>query len=340
LSGTLELVGVGNALVDVVAFTDEDVAAVLGLHPGKSVHIDSQRFAELLVSLPAPTIGAGGGAANTVKTASRLGVRAAFVGRVGAKSTGGADRFAQLFEKEMRDAGVQAILARGTEPTGGCLVLRLPDGTAAIAASPAAALGLDADDIPEELVRQAKVLVLDGYVLGRKTLVERALSLAERYGTAVALDVGSAALAAEFAPFIAKLSSSAPLILFMNRPEALIFASTARAAGDIDEDDAYEYLESLADSGPYPIIVVKRGALGALVFAGGGRFESPASPVVPKDETGAGDSFAAGFLAAWVRDRALADCAAFGNRVAREAVAVSGTRIPPNILRRLAKSLA
>ena len=336
----IELVGVGNALVDVVAFSDEDIAGLLGLHPNKAVHVDPQRFAELLVALPAPSLSAGGGAANTVKTASLLGIRSAFVGRIGSKARGGSDRFADLFEKEMKGAGVETMLTRGREPTGGCLTLRGSDGSFAVAASPSAALGLDANDIPEELIRKAKALVLDGYVLGREKLVERTIGIAERFGTAIALDVGSESIAAAFAPFIARLSRESSLILFMNEAEAMAFSGSLRSAKDFDLDDVFDHLGSLTEAGPFPVIVVKRGPLGAVAFAGGSRYAASVRAVVPKDETGAGDTFAAGFLSAWIRDKPIAECADFGNRVAREAVSVPGTRISPSVLRRLAKSLA
>ncbi len=337
----LELIGVGNALVDVIAFTDEDVAGLLGLSPNKAVHVDPRRFSELLVALPDPALSAGGGAASTMKIASRLGIRSAFVGRVGSKANGEPDRFARLFEKEMADAGVRLLLSRGAEPTGGCLVLRMADGSFSIAACPSAALGLEADELPEELVRQAKALLIDGYALGRTETVERALELADRYGTAVALDVGSEKIAAGFAPFIGKLlEGTLPLILFLNEAEALAFAAAANGGADIGREDAFAHLRARTEAGPYPIVVVKRGALGSVVFAGGSRFDAPSAAVAPRDETGAGDTFAAGFLAAWIRGKPLSECAAFGNRVAREAIAVPGTSIAAKALRKLAESLA
>lgn len=335
----IELVGVGNALVDVVAFSDEDVTEALGLLPNKAIHVDPHRFAELLVALPNPKLSSGGGAANTAKIAARLGIKSAFVGRVGSKERGGPDRFSLLFEKEMKDAGVHTLLTRGKESTGGCLVLHLPEDTFAIAACPSAALGLGAEDVPEDLIRMAKVLVLDGYVLGREKLVDHAISVAERSGTAIALDIGSADNAARFAPFIARLAAESSLMLFMNAAEAIAFSASLRSMNGLDEEDAFGHIRSMTEQGPFPIVIVKRGPLGSVVFAGGTRFDAPARAVKPRDETGAGDTFAAGFLAAWIRDKPLAECAAFGNRVARENVSVPGTRIPPNILRRLSRAI-
>jgi sugar/nucleoside kinase (ribokinase family) len=126
----------------------------------------------------------------------------------------------------------------------------------------------------------------------------------------------------------------------MNEAETVAFSGSLSAATDLDEDDIHDLIRSLTESGPFPIIVVKRGPRGALVFAGGMRFDSPARAVSARDETGAGDTFAAGFLAAWIKDRPITTCAALGNRIAREAVSVPGTRIDPARVARLAKAIS
>jgi len=82
-------------------------------------------------------------------------------------------------------------------------------------------------------------------------------------------------------------------------------------------------------------VVIKRGPAGALVYASGLRLDAPTLSAIAYDQTGAGDAFAAGFLAAWIRNKPLRDCATLGNRVAREAIAVPGTKLNPARLRRL-----
>lgn len=336
-----ELVAVGNALVDIVAISDEDLASVLELPVNRAVHVAHERFTELLVSLPAPAMSAGGGSANTAKIAAMLGIGSAFVGRVGSDWKGDRDKFAVLFETQMKEAGVELHLGReNTQPTGGCLVIRMSGDRYSIAASPGAALSLSAADLPEDLVRTAKVLALDGYVLGRTELVDRAFALADKYGTAVALDVGSESVAAQFAPFIALKAAHFPLMLFLNEAEAAAFCGAIRPGEDYAETGDFAPLKAMTESGPFPIVVLKRGARGATVYASGAELEAPTPFATPLDVTGAGDSFAAGFLAGWIRDKPLAECAALGNRVAREIISVPGTRVPAGVLKRIAKSFA
>jgi sugar/nucleoside kinase (ribokinase family) len=347
MDGEPELAGIGNALVDVFAAVDEEVGPLLGLHPNRSVHVDYERLSEILVALPDPAIGSGGGAANVVKIAAFLGLSSVFVGRVGSDRQGRPDRFAEIFESELHEAGALPLLTRGSEPTGACAIIRMPGGSVAVAACPSAALGLGADDVSEELIRGVKVLALDGFLLGREALVSRVLQLADRYGTVVALDVGSVELAALHASFIARIARTYPLILFMNEAEAEAFSCAAHdEAACIDHsddpaglDERLRPVRALTSEGPFPIIVVKCGPRGALVFAGGDRYDAPTRSAVPYDVTGAGDAFAAGFLSAWIHGKPLADCASLGNRVAREVLAVPGTKMDGERLRRLAKTL-
>jgi fructokinase len=347
MDGQIELAGIGNALVDVFAAVDEEVGPLLGLYPNKSVHVDYERLSEILVALSEPVIGSGGGAANITKIAALLGLNTAFVGRVGSDRSGKSDRFAGIFESELREAGVTPLLTRGKEPTGACAIIRMPGGSVAVAACPSAALSLGADDVPEDLIRGVKVLALDGFLLGREALVSRVMSLADRFGTVVALDVGSSEMAATHAGLILRMARKYPLILFMNEAEAESFSCAIAAEtgehcadrSEENEDDLFRSVRALTSEGPFPIIVVKRGPRGALVFAGGDRYDAPARAAVAYDVTGAGDAFAAGFLSAWIHGKPLSECAALGNRVAREVLSVPGTRMDAERLRRLGRVL-
>jgi len=337
---------VGNALIDIVSISDGNPETIIGIASDSAAHVDHARLMQVMGTMPEPVFSSGGGAANVAKLASYLGIRSDFVGRTGSDATGKPDDFAGIFRTEMTDAGVGVHLSTGPEPTGACAILRNPDGNAAIAACPSAALGMEAEELSEELVRVSRILVLDGFVLGRKALVDRALDLAERYGTAVALDVGSAEIAFEKAELIAQWATKFPLILFMNEVEAEAFAcalGSRVACVDIhsqsdtyDElDDRFRPIRGITESGPFPIVAIKRGPAGALVYASGLRLDAPTLSAIAYDQTGAGDAFAAGFLAAWIRNKPLRDCAALGNRVAREAIAVPGTKLNPARLRHL-----
>jgi sugar/nucleoside kinase (ribokinase family) len=270
-----------------------------------------------------------------------------------------------MFEKELTEAGVLPLLVRDVIPTGLCLILEKRGGDRVIAACPQAALHFSARDLPEDRIREAKAVVLDGYLLGRDTLVHRVLKLAHTYGTPVAMDVGSVFIASSRAAEIARYCRDYPLILFMNEEEAGAFCralmnvgNTADQGGRHPAPDALpaemlsrkqsrldeiqygvEFLKKMTVNDIFPIIAVKRGKRGAVVFADGHIYAASAIAVSSAETTGAGDAFCAGFLAGWIRGRSIADCAALGNKTARTVLDSPGVRVDRKKLAGLAKSL-
>jgi sugar/nucleoside kinase (ribokinase family) len=223
----------------------------------------------------------------------------------------------------------------------------MPDGRVKIAASPSAALELNEEDIDEDIIRQAKVVVLDGFMLNRRKLVCYILELASQYGTAVALDVSTTGLAEERAVEIVTYARAYPLILFMNEDESRAFYRALSQKKDFHENDKNDGLtpdmvrlfQDFTAQDVFPIVVVKLGRRGAVVFAGGNVYREETIPVIPLETTGAGDAFSAAFLAAWIRDRSLGECAALGNKAAREVLDVKGTQLDPSALKYLEKEL-
>jgi sugar/nucleoside kinase (ribokinase family) len=226
----------------------------------------------------------------------------------------------------------------------------MPDGRTRIAASPSAARELSAKDIDEDLIRRAKIVALDGYMLDRKKLVNHVLELADSYGTAVALDVSSAGLAGERALEIVTYARAYPLILFMNEDESRAFyqvLSHDHASPPKSEDGKTEALnpgmislfQGFTANDLFPILTVKLGKRGAVVFAGGNVYREETIPVIPLETTGAGDAFSAAFLAAWIRNKSLGECADMGNKAAREILDVKGTKLDPKALKHIEKLL-
>ncbi len=335
------LICVGNAMVDVFASVDEDIDRVLGLKTPVS-HVDYEKISEILITLPNPSMSAGGGASNVAKIASFLNVPSAFIGSIGVKSPGLIDSMGVLFAREMADAGVTPYLKQGKKTTGVCVILQKSDGNTVIAASPSAALELGPDDIDEELIRNAKILVLDGYMLGREKLVLHLLETAEKFGTAVALDVGSIGIVKQHAHAIARYCQDYPLILFMNEDESRVFCDIINniestndkgkskkkpLRGKWNDEELFSFFQTMTDDNLFPIIVVKLGPRGAVVFANGAVYREETIPIIPMESTGAGDAFSAAFLAGWIKGLPLRKCAALGNRVAREVLDIPGTGI-------------
>ncbi|MDR2070524.1 MAG: PfkB family carbohydrate kinase [Treponema sp.] len=316
-----DLLCIGNAMVDIFAGIDREIPPSWGL--SKAVqHITDGKLAEILAALPdSPLATAGGGAANTARIASLLGISTAFVGSTGPSG----DPCAAVFEDALVRAGVIPCLIRDTSPTGVCLILKTREGRQIIAACPGAALRLAAEDVPEDRMREARAVILDGFLLGRDALVHRVLDLANQWGTQAALDVGSVSLASCHAGEIARYCRDYPLIVFMNEEEAGAFCQAlskdketpeAGLNGNLQVDE--DMLTRMTAKDLFPIIVVKRGKRGAMVFAGGHIYSAPVLAVSSAETIGAGDAFCAGFMAGWIRGKPLAGCAALGNKTARE----------------------
>jgi sugar/nucleoside kinase (ribokinase family) len=304
-----------------------------------------EKLQEIIAHLPETTVISGGGAANVARIAGLLGIKAGVIGATGSGPGDGADRFGGLFAGDLAAAGVDAFLVRKPPPTGICLVLRKGARETIIAAAPSAALELSPEDLDEDLIKSARVVMIDGFMLNRKDLVVRILDLANRYGTVAALDAGSAGLAKEQAWEIATYSRLYPLILFMNEAEALSFqAAISRQeeggpAEGILSRESSDFFVSFTAANLFPVVAVKLGNRGAVVFAGGSVYRAETIPITPAETTGAGDAFAAAFLGAWIRDNSLSECAALGNKAAREVLAVPGAQVDRKRLKSLIRQL-
>jgi sugar/nucleoside kinase (ribokinase family) len=380
----LDILCIGNAIIDVFAEVDKDMCAGLGLTEPVQ-HVEYEKIIEALSLLPDFATSSGGGAANVAKIASLLGLSTGFAGAIGlvklagfAKNAGSAalaetsgnagggasgtaggaskpDRFGMLFEAEQSEAGVHTFLARKNAPTGVCLVLQEQEGRTHIVACPAASFLFTPADIPEEAIKTAKVIVIDGYILGLEESVHRVLELANEYGTAVALDVGSAAIASERAEQIAAYCRDYPVILFMNEEEAEAFYLALHKGDDGEtEEDAptgsfekqetftkqvHAFFKKFTKRELFPIVAEKLGPRGSIIFAGGVVYREEALALLPLETTGAGDAFCAAFLAAWIHGKSLGECASLGNKVASQVLDVPGTRIDREKLAGFAKSL-
>ena len=334
----LELLCIGNALVDVFARDDEEIGRHFGFENDVQ-HIPITKMREILPMLPELVVCSGGGAANAAKISGLLGIKSGFIGAVGD------DKFGRIFRQDLEKAGVHTELITKQSPTGICLVLSKPDGTKKIAASPSAALELAEGDLNEEIIQRAHVVVLDGFMLERKALVRRVLELSDKHGTAVALDLSTTGLAYERAAEIITYTRAYPLIVFMNEDEAIAFYMALSGKTEYRRPDTglgQEIINLFRDftvNDIFPVLTVKLGIRGAIVFAGGNVFREETIPVIPLETTGAGDTFCAAFLAAWIRDKSLSQCADFGNKAARIVLDVKGTHVNPKALKTLARQL-
>ena len=310
-----DVLAVGNALVDVLAATD---AAWLAAHaiPKGSMRLIAADEAERLYGLMGPGREvSGGSAANTVAGIAAMGGKPAFVGRTAQ------DQLGEVFAHDIRAAGVTFTtppMADGP-PTGRCLIFVTPDGDRTMSTYLGATQELGEADIDSDMVRDSAVLYLEGYLwdpVNPRAAMRKAIEIARGAGRKVALTLSDVfCVEGHRADFKALLEGHVD-VMFGNEHEVCALYETTNL------DLAMQELARHA-----VIAVVTRSAKGAVVLAGGERTVVAAEPVdAVVDTTGAGDLFAAGFLAGLVAGRPLADCARQGGLAAAEIISHYGAR--------------
>jgi sugar/nucleoside kinase (ribokinase family) len=312
---SLDVLAIGNAIVDVIADATPEFLEREGLPAGSMRLIDADRAVELYDRMGPGREISGGAAANTLAGLANLGSRTAFIGQVAS------DQLGAIYRHDLTAAGVRfdTPAREGEPPTGRCLILVSPDGQRTMNTLLGASHYLPADAIDEQLVASAKVLLLEGYLWDPpepRAAMRRAIQVARSAGRKVAL-----ATCADFcvhmhrADFRSLIDEGLIDMLFANEEEAAILEG-------VDADAA---IESLGRD--VPLLVVTRGEKGAVAIRGDERAEIAPEPVDRVvDTTGAGDLFAAGFLHGEVNGRSLEDSLRMGAVAAAEVISHYGAR--------------
>ncbi len=313
-AASLDVLAIGNAIMDVIADTDAAFLEREGLPAGSMRLIDAERAVDLYEKMGPGREISGGAAANTLAGLATLGARTAFVGQVAN------DQLGTIYRHDLRAAGVQFDTPeRDGEPTGRCLILVSPDGQRTMNTLLGASHYLPADAIDDELVASASILLLEGYLWDPpepRAAMRRAIDIARKAGRKVAL-----ATCADFCvhmhrgDFRSLINEGLIDMLFANEEEAAI----------LEGSDADSAIESLARD--VPLVVVTRGERGAVAIQNGERVEIKPEPVERVvDTTGAGDLFASGFLYGHVQGRGLEECLRIGAIAAAEVISHYGAR--------------
>jgi sugar/nucleoside kinase (ribokinase family) len=315
-SRALDIVAIGDAIVDVIATCDDSFLEERGFAKGSMRLLSGDEARDLYNAIgPAREI-SGGSAANSMAGAAALGLEAAFVGQVAD------DQLGTIFTHDMQSLGVRfqtRPIASGA-PTGVCLILVTPDAQRTMSTFPGASHTLTPAALDPALIRSAAVTFLEGYLWGpeqpRAAMLEAA-RMARAADRTVAFTLSeSLCIGDRRNGVLAMIESGLVDILFGNEHEVRHLTGCAKTRDCID---------SL--SFKVSTVVITRGADGALAAAGDERVEIPAAPVARVvDTTGAGDQFAAGFLAAGLRGRALKGCLEAGAIAAAEVISHFGAR--------------
>ena len=311
----LDLVGIGNAVVDVLTHADETFLVKNGLAKGAMTLVDADQAQKLYDEMgPAVEI-SGGSASNTMAGFASLGGNGAFVGKVRNDQLGG------IFSHDIQAAGVRydTTLATSGAPTARCLIFVTPDAQRTMQTYLGASVALGPDDINEDLIAAARVTYLEGYLWAsnssREALI-KAVQIAAGAGNKVSFTLSDAFLVDAFREDFLAFIRSHVNILFANEVEITALV------GAEDFDDALQHTRGLCE-----VVALTRSEKGSVVTAGDEMHVIDAAPVDQvTDTTGAGDLYASGFLFGYTRDKDFAACGHIGSLAAGEIISHFGAR--------------
>ena len=298
----------GNAVVDCIGHVEEDILTQFKMKKGDFCHFDRTQFLKLNEEVMIETLQSGGAAANTAWTLAKLGRRVAYLGRVGSDPAG------RHFFEDMVNAGVAMPTPDDTARTMEIFVLITPDGERTFA-EPGTTAPMDEAWVDEKLIEQSKWLMIEGYPFLDQ--VEGALSaakLARASGVKIALTLA--------APFVIEQAHE-PILQMIMEGVDLIFAN----------EEEYNVLQDKADAlqkakiAKTPRIITRSGEGASYFDAEGQETHAPTEKLVVTDATGAGDTFAAGFLFDYIAGTEPKQCLENGHKLASQVIQQVGGRL-------------
>jgi len=313
---TLDIVAMGDAIVDVIADCDDAFIRTHKLPKGSMQLLTPDEADELYAAMGVAREMSGGSAANSMAGVAAMGGNAAFIGQIAE------DQLGMIFEHDMHALGVRfdtpALI--GGPPTGRCLILVTPDAQRTMNTCPGASHELAPEALSPSLIASASILYLEGYLFGPdkpRAAMMKAVEIAHAAGRKVAFTLSeSVCIAGRKQSFGRMIDTGGVDLLFCNEDEAL------QLTGRTDLESSLGELKAKV-----PTLVITRGPEGAIAVENGERISIPAAPVSDVvDTTGAGDLFAAGFLTARCKGASLERCLWTGAIAAGEVIQHYGAR--------------
>jgi sugar/nucleoside kinase (ribokinase family) len=308
-----KILGIGSTLVDILSqVPNEEVLNELNLPKGSMTYVninDAVSIGERLAQQYGSQRAAGDSAANTMSGLARLGAKAGFLTMMGNDETG------QFFTNEMTRTGVEMLALKSNTPTGRVIAMVTPDGERTFATCLGASIELSPDDIKPELFDNWDIFYIEGYLVANPDMLRKAISTAKDKGLKIAIDLASYNVVEESRDFLLELVNNYVDIVFANEQEAL-------ALTGMEPEKALHYIAERCE-----IAVVKIGAKGAYIQRGNEIVTIPPLKADVVDTTGAGDMWAAGFLAGLVKGENLQKCGMMGAIVAKNIIEVMGAKM-------------
>jgi len=315
MQNKFDVVGIGSAIVDILAMVEDGFLEKNKLTKGSMDLVDEARSKALYEQLGQTKECSGGSVANTLAGIASLGGKTAFIGKV-AK-----DQLGNIFSHDMKSVGVRFASAptEGGPATATCMVCVTPDAQRTMATFLGAATQMQPGDMDESVISASQVLYIEGYqwdMPAAKEAIRTGIALAKKHGKKVALTLSDAFCVHRFRDEFLELAKKDVDILFANESEILSLTQKENF------DDATRAVQGMCET-----ILITRSEKGSVVVTKD-KVEHVAGERVEKlvDTTGAGDLFAAGFLYGYTRGWADKDSAALGNRSAAEIITQLGAR--------------
>jgi sugar/nucleoside kinase (ribokinase family) len=316
-----QLLGISNAIVDILAHVDNDFIADIGAQRGAMNLIDEDRAGEIYDKMGPAQEMSGGSVANTVAGFANLGGDAAYIGHVHD------DQLGEIFNHDMRSLGIDIRLQPAADgaPTARSYILITPDAQRTMNTYLGSCTELGMADVTPETVAAPKAILLEGYVWDiaeGPDLARKAMDLAAENGSTVVLS----------------LSDSFCVERHRDSFEAAVRDGVQIVVADEDEVNALLQTASLEESLEKlkefdNLFAITRSEKGSVIVQGDTRIEQAATPVENViDTTGAGDAYCAGFLYGWANDWPLDECARLGTHCATRVIQQLGARIEPGLI--------
>jgi sugar/nucleoside kinase (ribokinase family) len=315
LGTDFDVLGIGNALVDVLSREDDAFVERLSLVKGAMTLIDTERAEELYAAMGDKTEMSGGSAGNTLAGVASFGGRAAYIGRVRD------DVLGEVFAHDMKSLGVHFDAPRAVEgdPTGRCMIVVTPDAQRTMNTYLGASSSLCTDDLDLDVVRASKITFLEGYLFDRpeaKVAFGAAARAAHEAGRKVALSLSDGFCVDRHREDFVALVDQGVDVLFANEDEI------TRLYGTSSFEEAVDTVRGVCE-----IAALTRGRHGSVVVTADDEVAVEAHQVPKRvDTTGAGDLYASGFLYGLTQGKELGDCGRLGSMAAAAVIGHTGAR--------------
>lgn len=307
-----KVLGMGNALVDVLAIIDNDkTLELLELPKGSMQLIDDKKFEVLTkeINKLETNIVSGGSAANTIIGLAQLGIETGFLGRIGK------DSYGEVFKSDLSKHNVSSHLTEADEASGVASTFISKDGERTFGTYLGTAAKLSANDLQANDFQGYKYFYIEGYLVQSHELIRKAIILAKEAGAKVILDLASYNVVEENRDFLLEIIPKYADIVFANEEEARSLLGT-------DPEEAVSILAKSTE-----IAIVKMGAKGSWIQCGDDKVLVPTYSVNCIDSTGAGDLYAAGFIYGLINGRSIEASGQIGTILAARVIQYIGAKV-------------